>query len=158
MRRKVTLVALMVMALLLVPIASYSCTTVLVGKAVTADGSVMHAHNEDMGFSAVGRLWSVEAATHKTGEMLEVPYNTISQAEDTYQYWASGNTLAATGLGISAEKRPYDSVLVGMNQWGVTMSCNWMNSKEENMPERLANWRKRGCSPRIGPRQKPASV
>ena len=135
MRRKVSLVALMVMALLLVPIASYSCTTVLVGKAVTADGSVMHAHNEDMGFSAVGRLWSVEAATHKTGEMLEVPYNTISQAEETYQYWASGNTLAATGLGISAEKRPYDSVLVGMNQWGVTMSCNWMNSKEENMPE-----------------------
>ena len=78
MRRKVSLVALMVMALLLVPIASYSCTTVLAGKTVTADGSVMHAHNEDMGFSAVGRLWSVEAATHKTGEMLEVPYDTIS--------------------------------------------------------------------------------
>lgn len=135
MRGQVSLVVLMVMALLLVPIASYSCTTVLIGKEVTADGAVIHAHNEDMGFSAVGRLWAVEAAAHKTGEMLEVPYVSIPQPEETYQYWASGNTLASTGLGISAETRPYDSVLVGMNQWGVTMSCNWMWSKEEDMLE-----------------------
>ncbi len=136
MRGKLSLVIIMVMALLSVPIASHSCTTVLIGKEMTADGSVIHAHNEDMGFSAVGRLWAAEAATHKTGDMLEVPYVTIPQPEQTYQYWASGNTLASTGLGISSEARPYDSVLVGMNQWGVAMSCNWMWSKEANMPEK----------------------
>ena len=134
MRGKVSLVTLMVMALLCVPIASYSCTTVLVGKDVTADGSVMHAHNEDMGPAAVGRLWAVEAVTHKTGETLEVPYVKIPQVEEAYQYWASGNAFASSGFGISAETRPYDYVLVGMNQWGVTMSCNWMYSKEANMP------------------------
>ncbi len=44
-----------------------ACTTVLIGKALTADGSVIHAHNEDMGNDAVGRLWSVEAALHAEG-------------------------------------------------------------------------------------------
>ena len=45
-----------------------ACTTVLIGKALTADGSVIHAHNEDMGNDAVGRLWSVEAAEHARDE------------------------------------------------------------------------------------------
>lgn len=133
LKRRAFFLSFIVFALLVVPIASYSCTTVLVGKDMTADGSVIHAHNEDMGPSAVGRLWAVEAATHKTGDTLEVPYVKIPQVEESYQYWASGNALASTGLGISAETRPYDYVLVGMNQWGVTMSCNWMYSKENDM-------------------------
>ncbi len=137
MRRKdkISLIALIVMTFLSAPLTSFSCTTILAGKSVTEDGSVMHGHNEDMGFSASGRLWSVGAATHKKGDMIEVPYQKIAQQKETYQYWASGNTLSSTGLGVSAETRPYDSILVGMNQWGVAMSCNWMWSKEGNMPE-----------------------
>lgn len=121
---------------LLISINSFACTTILIGKNLTADGSVIHAHNEDMGFTAVGRLWLVKASLYEAGETLQVPYVTIPQVEETYQYWASGNALATTGLGIAAEQRPYDSVLVGMNQWGVTMSCNWAYSKEENLPEK----------------------
>ena len=132
---KIALMGLIVTVFLLAPIASYSCTTILVGKSLTEDGSVIHAHNEDMGFSAAGRLWSVGAASHNDGDMIEVPYEKIDQPRETYQYWASGNTLSSTGLGVSAETRPYDSILVGMNQWGVVMSCNWMWSKEGNMPE-----------------------
>jgi len=132
---KASVIISAVIALLLLPITSYSCTTVLIGKDMTADGSVIHAHNEDMGFSAVGRLCSVKAETHKSGETLKVPYVTIPQVDKTYQYWASGNAHSSSGLGVSTETRPYDYVLVGMNQWGVTMACNWMWSKEENMSE-----------------------
>lgn len=124
-----------VIALLMLPITSDSCTTVLIGKDMTADGSVIHAHNEDMGFSAVGRLYSVKGKTHKSGEKLKIPYVTIPQVEKTYQYWASGNAYSSSGLGVSTETRPYDYVLVGMNHWGMTMACNWMWSKEENMSE-----------------------
>jgi hypothetical protein len=59
---KASVIISAVIALLLLPITSDSCTTVLIGKDMTADGSVIHAHNEDMGFSAVGRLCSVKAA------------------------------------------------------------------------------------------------
>ena len=121
--------------LLFVTVTGHSCTTILVGKGLTIDGAIIHAHNEDMGFAAVGRLWHVDAATHKTGETLAVPYVTIPQPKQTYGYWASGNAEATSGLDISRKTKAYDSVLVGMNQWGVTMSCNWMHSKEKEQPE-----------------------
>lgn len=112
----------------------FACTTILIGKKATVDGAVIHAHNEDMGFNSVGRLWPVQAETHKKKETLKVPYVQIPQPKKTLQYWASGNAFGSTGLGVAAESRPYDAVLVGMNEAGVTMSCNWMYSKEENYP------------------------
>ncbi len=111
---------------------TWGCTTVLIGKTLTADGSVIHAHNEDMGNEAVGRLWSVEAADHAEGRMLTVPYVDLDQAQRTFGYWAAGNALGATGLGASNETRAYDSVLVGLNENGVSLSCNWAHSREEN--------------------------
>ena len=48
----------LLLALLASPRPSSACTTILIGKALTADGSVIHAHNEDMGNQAVGRLWT----------------------------------------------------------------------------------------------------
>ena len=136
MRTKFGFMTILLCLLLLVPLSAICCTTILVGKSLTADGSVLHGHNEDMGFVASGRLWSVKAQTHDQGQALKVPYVKIPQVKETYQYWASGNTLSSTGLGVAAETRPYDSVLVGMNQWGVTMSCNWMWSKEKNLPNK----------------------
>lgn len=127
---------LLCISLLFVSVTGFSCTTILIGKGLTIDGSVMHAHNEDMGFNAVGRLWHVKAANHKEGETINVPYVTLKQPKQTYAYWASGNADSTEGLDILAKSQPYDSILVGMNQWGVTMSCNWMNSKEENQQEK----------------------
>lgn len=112
------------------PVAA--CTTILIGRALTADGSVIHAHNEDMGNDAVGRLWAVAPAVHGEGVTLEVPYVELPQAPATLGYWASGNALGSEGLGTSSETRPYDSVLVGLNRRGVAMSCNWAHSREEN--------------------------
>lgn len=109
-----------------------ACTTILIGKSLTADGSVIHAHNEDMGNDAVGRLWALAPSSHPEGETLNVPYVELPQARSTLGYWASGNAQGAAGLGTSEQTRPYDSVLVGLNQMGVSMSCNWAHSREEN--------------------------
>ncbi len=108
-----------------------ACTTVLVGKGLTADGSVIHAHNEDMGNEAVGRLWAVAPARHAAGTTIRVPYVELPQAGDTLGYWASGNAPGAAGLGTRQQVRPYDSVLVGLNDRGVSLSCNWAHSREE---------------------------
>ena len=129
-------ILLLSITLLFVSITGHSCTTILIGKGLTIDGAVIHAHNEDMGFSAVGRLWHVAAKTYQEGETLSVPYITIPHQKKSYAYWASGNAETTTGLDISAQSKPYDSVLVGMNQWGVTMSCNWMHSKEKEETEK----------------------
>lgn len=111
---------------------SDACTTILVGKSLSADGSVLHAHNEDMGNEAVGRLWRVPPTRHGEGEAFEVPYVELPQVTETLGYWASGNAQGAVGLGTAGQVRPYDSVLVGLNEAGVSMSCNWAHSREEN--------------------------
>ena len=111
---------------------SDACTTILVGKSQSADGSVLHAHNEDMGNEAVGRLWVVPPMRHGEGETLHVPYVELPQVPETLGYWASGNAQGTVGLGTSEQLRPYDSVLVGLNEAGVSMSCNWAHSREEN--------------------------
>lgn len=115
------------------PARAPGCTTVLIGKALTADGSVIHAHNEDMGNDAAGRLWWVPPAQHAAGDQLEVPYIELPQVQATAGYWASGNARGGVGLGTSADDRDYDSVLVGLNQHGVTLSCNWAHSREDNL-------------------------
>ncbi len=127
-------ILMLIVILILIPVTSEGCTTILAGKNTTADGSVLHGHNEDMGFTAVGRLWPVPAATHRKGSTVDVPYVSLELPDVTYGYWASGNAFGTSGLGIAAESRSYDSVLVGMNEFGLTMSCNWMYSKEENLP------------------------
>ena len=135
--RRVSATAVAVGAALIAatPVA-IACTTILVGRGLTADGSILHAHNEDMGNEAVGRLWQVPPATHEEG-LLEVPYVAIPRAEKTFGYWASGNALGVgglgvSGLGVSDKDRPYDSVLVGLNEKGLSLSCNWAHSRAEN--------------------------
>lgn len=131
---KKSAILLLVLGVFIFPAFSEGCTTILAGKNTTADGSVLHGHNEDMGFTAVGRLWVVLGEEHKQGDKVDVPYVSLDAPASTYRYWASGNAFGTSGLGIASETRPYDSVLVGMNEHGVTMSCNWMYSKEENLP------------------------
>ena len=74
---------------------SSACTTILVGKSLTTDGSVIHALNEDMGNDAVGRVWSVAPTRYEDGATLEVPYVELPQVPVTFGYWASGNAQGA---------------------------------------------------------------
>ncbi len=116
--------------------AARACTTVLIGRALTADGSVIHAHNEDMGNQAAGRVWWTPPRDYPAEAVLRVPYVELAQAKRTLGYWASGNVEGAVGLGTSTDIHGHDSVLVGLNEHGVSMSCNWAHSREENLEAR----------------------
>ncbi len=115
------------------PGGSSACTTILIGKDLTADGSVIHAHNEDMGNDAVGRLWFTPPMSYDEGDRFRVPYVELERSPESAGYWASGNAQGGVGLGTAEDARPYDDVLVGLNQHGVAMSCNWAHSREENV-------------------------
>lgn len=111
-------------------VPSLACTTILIGSQCTLDGSTMLAHNEDMGYNAVGRLWHVDAEIYDEPQSIHLPYIPF-ELQQTYAYWASGNAAAGIGLGKNKTTSFYDNVLVGMNEHGLSMACNWMQSKEE---------------------------
>ena len=107
-----------------------ACTTILIGSQCTLDGSTILAHNEDMGYNAVGKLWHTDSKIYDEPQNINIPYIPF-ELKQTYAYWASGNAEAGIGLGKPKTTSYYDNVLVGMNEHGLTMACNWMHSKEE---------------------------
>ncbi len=121
-------------AILLAPSSAFACVTVIAGKNRTRSGGIVHAHLEDMGKDAVGKVWRGEAAFHAPGSPLKVPYEELPCPEKTFGYWAAGNADDAEGLGINTEGMPYNNVLLGFNDNTVVMSCNWCYSREENRP------------------------
>ena len=62
-----------------------ACTTVLVGSDLTGDTSVLHAHNEDMGNDAAGRLWWTPGRSHAEEATVRVPYVELPQATATFR-------------------------------------------------------------------------
>ena len=109
------------------PDAFEGCTTILAGRKATADGSVLMAHNEDMG-TVSGRLMFIPHATH-VDLSVYMNYVTLPQARETFAYWGSGNSSAvADSL--------YDGgwILCGMNAFGVSMGCNTVFTREERIP------------------------
>jgi dipeptidase len=107
--------------------SAIGCTTILVGKDASADGSVILGHNEDMGTTS-GRLLFKPRMKHEERE-IAVNYVTIPQVEQAYQYWAAGNSTPV------ADKF-YDGgwILCGMNEFGVSMGCNTMATREPRIP------------------------
>jgi dipeptidase len=103
------------------------CTTILVGKDATADNSVIVGHNEDMG-TLSGRLLFQPKKTNQEKD-IKVNYSTIPQVPHTYEYWAAGNSKPV------AEKH-YDGgwILCGMNEFGVSIGCNTMSTREDRIP------------------------
>jgi dipeptidase len=62
------------------------CTTVIVGKAATVDGSVLLGHNEDWGGSFMPLRWNPREK-HKPGETLKLKDGqVIPQVEETYAF------------------------------------------------------------------------
>lgn len=111
-------------------LSGLACTTILIGSQCTLDGSTILAHNEDMGYNAVGKLWHTDSKTYAEPQNINLPYIPF-ELKQTYAYWASGNAKTGIGLGKTKTTSCYDNVLVGMNEHGLTMACNWMQSKEE---------------------------
>lgn len=106
-----------------------TCTTVLIGSECTLDGSTIMGHNEDMGYNAVGKIWHTDAKNYGKTQNINIPHISY-QLKETFAYWASGNAEAGVGLGKPKTNSSYDNVLVGINEYGLAMACNWMQSKE----------------------------
>ncbi len=119
--------------LLLLVFCTYSfsqdeCTTILVGRKATADGSVIIAHAEDMGKTDSGKLWHQDAGEHEKSDSIYLPYETIPGVSRTYSYWAHGNS-------DKVAERYNGSILAGMNQFGVSFGCNTVYTRDELIPE-----------------------
>ena len=116
---------------------AFACTTILVGKAASRNGCVILAHNEDMGKKAAGSLMYYQGQDYPLESLIKVPYVELEQVSRTLGFWGAGNAKNVSGLGLGG-KLPYEynHILVGMNEKGVALACNWMNSKEGNLEER----------------------
>lgn len=113
---------------------SYACTTILIGKEATKNRCVILAHNEDMGKEAAGVLTYYTGQKFPSKTLLKVPYIELDQVLKTYSFWGAGNAKNVSGLGVSNQLAyEYNHILVGMNENGVAIASNWMNSKEENL-------------------------
>ncbi|HVI40496.1 MAG TPA: C69 family dipeptidase, partial [Anaerovoracaceae bacterium] len=94
---------------------AFGCTTIIIGKDKTADGSVMIAHSEELGDSPQ-HLVVVPRKTHAAGEMY-ISYSgaQIPQPEVTYAYIAS--TI------FDKEYYPGDFT-TGINEYQVSVANN----------------------------------
>jgi dipeptidase len=63
------------------------CSSIIVGKKLTADGSVILAHNEDLGNYSAHHYVYVPHARHAAGEIAPTLYNAnLPQVAETYAY------------------------------------------------------------------------
>ena len=79
-----------------------ACSTVIVGKDVSATGNILVGHNEDNGGRILTAQYWVPAATHKKGEMIkfEEAAASIPQVEKTYGFFWS-QTYDPSGASFS---------------------------------------------------------
>ena len=108
--------------------ASIACTTIIVGKDLSATGSVMVAHNEELGWNSAQHLTVVERMEHAPGDVYETySEGKIPQPKETWRYIAS--------MVFDKDYYPGDYT-TGVNEWGVTVANNMSWTKE--VPEDTA--------------------
>ena len=115
------------MALGSIAMNASACSTVVVGKDVSATGQIMIGHNEDNDLRIVTSQYWVPAADHKAGELITYEPTTakIPQVAHTYGfYWTQ--TLHPDGYSFSDGFVNENGVAI------VTNNCN--NTFEEKNP------------------------
>ncbi len=137
MLRRLTLILLLAASLAMPRDVVYACTSILVGKAATKDGSVLMATSCDG--SIMGRVYVQPAKQYPTGETVPMFYDFPAPA--TWQQHLveqqRGNTLVGqlpieqTYRCIFAAGHLADSVTGGMNKHGVSMGIEYMGMKSE---------------------------
>ena len=101
------------------------CTMCVIGKNLTADGSIIVYHNEELGTDVAERLGIELRQDHEPGEMKDVGWETIPEVPVTYKnivnhYWPEGY--------------PPGTWAAGINEFGVTLVANAQKSKEDPLP------------------------
>lgn len=103
------------------------CTTLIVGKDATADGSVLLAHTEDLGDDSAHHLIVVPRVKYGPEDEFELySGGSIPQAEETYAYIAS--TI------FDMDYIP-GTITTGINEYQVSIANNYSPSREELVPE-----------------------
>lgn len=106
-----------------------ACTTVIVGKQASADGSVLMAHEEDYAANDAMKLAHHPRQTHQLGEVIHFAFETVPQVPETYAYTAD-EMYDAQRLGM-----PPATFMNGINEWGVAMDSNCIDTQEPKLPE-----------------------
>eukprot|EP00039_Didymoeca_costata_P023425 m.7043 g.7043 ORF g.7043 m.7043 type:complete len:527 (+) comp3640_c0_seq1:313-1893(+) len=74
---------------------THACTTVVVGRGVSQDGTVFAAHSNDGDGGIAANLELIPAATHHTGDIRNVSGGAIPQVANTYAYLTKAGGYAA---------------------------------------------------------------
>jgi dipeptidase len=92
------------------------CSTIIVGKKLAADGSVILAHNEDLGNYSAHHYVFVPHAKHAAGEVAPTLYNAnVPQVPETFAY---------TGTRIFDIRYYPGDVTSGINEYQVAVVNN----------------------------------
>lgn len=97
----------------------YSCSTIIVGKKASVDGSVLFGHNEDDSGRRIVNVWRVPRMSYKKGEMLTLRGGEgIPQVDQTWSLlWFQVNGL------------PFSDYY--LNEWGVAVASDACGSRED---------------------------
>ena len=107
-------------------IETEACTTVIIGKKATKDGSVIISHQEDYGPNDCMHLVYHPRRTHKPGDLIRFAFESVPQVLVTYSYVAD-EMYSPDRLGM-----PPAVFMNGINEYGVVMSSNCIESREPN--------------------------
>ncbi len=130
-------VVLLVGSLALTAGGAHACTTILVGKAATKDGSVLMATSCDG--NIMGRVYVLLGAEWRKGSKVRMFYD--FPAPSTYEEHLDQTKKGYTLVGHLPIEKTYrcvlaaghfaDSVTGGINEHGVSMGIEYMGMKSE---------------------------
>lgn len=119
--------------IVLSPPSPYACTTIIVGKAATKDGSVLLAHNEELGNNSAHVYTVVPRKPHKAGDVYVLFSGaTIPQPEETYAYIASR---------VFSKRHYPGDYTMGVNEYQVSIANNMAWTRDYATGEGSDAWR-----------------
>ncbi len=134
---RIAVVHLLVGAVVSTVGSARACTTILVGRAATGDGSVLMATSCDGGI--MGRVYVLPAAEYPQGNTVPMLFD--CPAPSTWQEHVERTKRGTTVVGLLPIERTYrcvlvaghlaDSVTGGINEHGVSMGIEYMGMKPE---------------------------